>query len=127
MFRQALDRNPLSWRAARLYAEFERHVTKNTTHALELDEQAASNAPVRGNGRALIYREWGMLLRESGTANATDLAIEKFEEALQQTPNDLTLVDALATMYDRKGTYGKVISLLTPLRAYLGWQGPGRR
>ena len=118
MFRQALDRNPSSWRAARLYAEFERHVVGNTTHALELYEQASSNAPARGNDRALIYREWGMLLKESGSADATDLAIEKFEEALTQTPNDAMLVHALASMYDRRGTYSKVIALLEPQRSH---------
>jgi tetratricopeptide (TPR) repeat protein len=118
MFRQALDRNPTSWRAARLFAEFERHVNQNTTHALELYEQAASNAPARGHDRALIFREWGMLLRESGSPDATEAAIEKFEVALTETPNDATLVHALASMYDRKGVYRRVIELLEPLRAH---------
>jgi tetratricopeptide (TPR) repeat protein len=118
MFKQALGRNPGSWRAARLFAEFERHVSKNVTRALELYEQAAANAPSRGSDRALIYREWGMLLRASGAPNATDAAIEKFEIALKETPNDATLAHALASMYDRKGFYRKVIELLEPLRSH---------
>ena len=116
MFRQALARNPSSWRAARLYAEFERHANKDTTRALELYEQAAFHAPARGSDRALIFREWGMLLRESGRPDATNLAIEKFEVALAETPNDDKLVHALATMLDRKGVYKRVIELLEPLR-----------
>ena len=118
MFSQAIARNPASWRAARLYAEFERHVNRNITRALELYEQAAFNSPARGSDRALIYREWGMLLRDSGAPDATNAAIEKFELALKETPNDVMLVHALASMYDRKGVYTKVISLLEPLRRH---------
>jgi tetratricopeptide (TPR) repeat protein len=84
MYEQALARNPNSWLAARRYAEFERHVNRNRAAALELYERAAANAPARGPDRALIFREWGMLLRDSGLPDAVDLAIEKFETARQE-------------------------------------------
>ncbi len=118
MYEQAISRNPTSWKAARKYAEFERHVNRNMTNALALYERAAANAPRRGQDRALIFREWGMLLRDSGRPDATDSAIEKFEVALIETPNDPTLVHALATMYDRKGVFRRVIELLEPFKTH---------
>jgi hypothetical protein len=45
-------------------------------------EQAASCAPSTGSTRVKIFREWGMLVRHSGQMDATDQAIEKFEESL---------------------------------------------
>ena len=59
-----------------------------------------------------------MLLRDSGRPDATDAAIEKFEIARKETPNDAMLVHALASMYDRKGVYMKVIDLLEQLRKH---------
>jgi tetratricopeptide (TPR) repeat protein len=115
MYEQALTRNPKSWLAARRLAEFERHVNLNRTRALELYERSAANAPARGPDRALIFREWGMLLRDSGRPDAINEAIEKFETARQETPNDPTLLHALAFLYDRRGVYRKVIELLEPL------------
>jgi tetratricopeptide (TPR) repeat protein len=115
LFEQALGRNPRSWRVAREYAEFQRHQEHNRTAALRLYEQAAANAPRRGAERALIYREWGMLLRDSGQADATDRAIECFEEARRESPNDVLATHALATMLARKGEYRRVIELLEPL------------
>jgi tetratricopeptide (TPR) repeat protein len=116
MFEQALARSPTSWRAARQFAEFERHVNRNEVRALQLYEQAANYAPSRGSDRAVIFREWGMLLRGSGLPDATDLAIEKFEIARKETPNDVHLLHALASMYDRKGMYRPVIELMARLR-----------
>jgi tetratricopeptide (TPR) repeat protein len=88
LYDQALGRVPNSWRAARQYAEFKRHKLHDRTGALRLYERAAENAPRRGPDRAIIYREYGFLLRDSGEANATDLAIEKFDVALKENPND---------------------------------------
>jgi hypothetical protein len=59
-----------------------------------------------------------MLLRDSGRPDATDTAIDKFEIARKETPNDAMLVHALASMYDRKGVYMRVIELLEPLRRH---------
>lgn len=115
LFEQALARNPRSWKVARAYAEFERHSRKNTTEALRLYEQAASNAPSRGSDRALIFREYGMLLRDSGLADGTSRAITCFEEALKEAPNDEVAAHALSTMLGRQGQYGRVISVCEPL------------
>jgi tetratricopeptide (TPR) repeat protein len=117
LFEQALRRNPRSFRGAREYAEFQRHTLGNDAEALRLYEQAAANAPARGTERALIFREWGMLLRRSGDPQATDLAIEKFEIARVETPNDPVLVHALADALQRKGQHGVVIRLLEPFVA----------
>lgn len=117
LFEQALRRNPRSWRAARLFAEFQRHQLSNRAEALRLYEQAAAHSPSRGPERALIFREWGMLLRDSGDPKATELAIEKFETALVETPGDALAIHALAHMLDRKGAYARVVQLLEPLVA----------
>lgn len=115
LFEQALKRNSVSWKAARLYGELQRHELQNTAAALMLYEQAAANAPARGPERALIFREWGMLLRDSGDPQATDHAIEKFEIALGETPNDPIAIHALASMLSRKGMHRKVLTYLEPL------------
>lgn len=115
LYDQALQRNPSSWRAARLLAELHRHKLNNRAIALRLYERAAGNAPRRGSEKALIFREWGMLLKDSGQSESTDLAIEKFEIALAETPNDVMAIHALATMLERKGQYSRVKHLLEPL------------
>lgn len=118
LYQQALQRNPGSWKAARAAAEFYRHKMQNMTEALRLYEKAAGNSPRRGPDRALIFREWGMLLRDSGDPDATDLAIRNFETALIETPNDVLAKHALAHMFSRKGAHQRVIELLEPLAAH---------
>jgi tetratricopeptide (TPR) repeat protein len=118
LFEQALSRVPTSWRAAHAYAEFKRHKLHDRTGALEMYERAAANAPRRGSDRAIIFREYGFLLRESGEPNATDLAIEKFEIARQEAPNDPVTIYGLATMLDRKGFHDRVIELLEPIKSH---------
>jgi tetratricopeptide (TPR) repeat protein len=86
LYEQALRRSPRSWKAARGLAELHRHGLANLGEALRLYEQAAANAPSRGAERALIFREWGMLLKDSGGAQATEDAIEKFETACWRHP-----------------------------------------
>ncbi|MGH2594424.1 MAG: RNA-binding domain-containing protein [Actinomycetota bacterium] len=117
LYEQALRRNPNSWQAARWFGEFARHVLGNRAQALQLYEQAAASAPARGPDRARIFREWGMLLRDSGIPEATDQAIEKFEIALTEMPNDAVAIHALAVMLERKGAHRRVIDLLEPLRS----------
>ena len=125
LYEQALQRNPRSWKAARLYGEFQRHRLRNIGEALRLYEQAASHAPSRGAERALIYREWGMLLKDSGDPQATDLAIDKFENALDETPNDVLAIHALANMLERRGAYRRVVELLEPLSVH--WSAVTRK
>jgi tetratricopeptide (TPR) repeat protein len=118
MYQQALQRNPGSWKAARAAAEFYRHKMQNSTEALRLYEKAASNSPRRGPDRALIFREWGMLLKDSGDPDATDIAIKNFETCLIETPNDVLAKHALAHMFSRKGAHQRVIELLEPLATH---------
>jgi tetratricopeptide (TPR) repeat protein len=116
LYEQALARVPTSWRGAQAYADFMRHRLHDRTRALRMYERAAANAPRRGSDRAVIFREYGFLLRESGEANATDLAIEKFAVALQETPNDPLTIYGLTSMYDRKGFHDHVIELINPIK-----------
>lgn len=115
LFEQALGRSPNSWRAAQAYGEFKRHVQKNIVDALKLYDRAAANAPSRGPERAKIFREYGMILRDSGESGATDLAIQKFETAIQESPNDPVTRIALARMYVRKGMHSRAIDLVTSM------------
>lgn len=118
LYEQAIARDPNNWNALREYAEFQRHKKGNTTMAIQLYDQAAANSPSRGPDRALIFRERGMLYRDSGLPDATDIAIESFRIAHEISPNDPLTVHALAHMYDRKGQFRKVIRLLEPFRKH---------
>jgi tetratricopeptide (TPR) repeat protein len=115
LYEQALSRNPRNWEAASRFARFQRQKRGNSSAALRLYEQAAANAPSRGSERALIFREWGILLKDSGLSDATNLAIEKFNEVLKEAPNDSLAKYELARMYERKGIYLEVIRLMEPL------------
>ena len=53
-----------------------------------------------------------MILRLSGQIDATDKAIEKFEEALIHSPDDTLTIFALAQGLKRKGMYARAIPLL---------------
>jgi tetratricopeptide (TPR) repeat protein len=112
LLEQALSRNPKNFKAAQLLAELHRHKFKSMTDALRLYEQAASCAPSTGKTRAKIFREWGMILRHSGQIDATDRAIEKFQEALVHAPRDEFTIFAMAQCLERKGMYARAIPLL---------------
>jgi tetratricopeptide (TPR) repeat protein/type II secretory pathway predicted ATPase ExeA len=118
LYDQAIIRDPTNWKALKEFAEFYRHKLVNPSMAIQLYDQAAANAPVHGPDRALIFRERGMLYRDSGLPDATDIAIECFLIAYKISPNDRITIHALAHMYDRKGQFGKVINLLEPLRKH---------
>ncbi len=115
LLQQALARNQNNYTAAHLLAEIYRHERNNVTDALRLYEQAASVAPRAGKERALIFREWGMLIRTSGQQDANDQAIEKFVEAVKCNHDDPLSKFALAQAYDRKGAYNLALGLLIPL------------
>ena len=116
LYSQALQRNPTSWKAAKITAEFYRHKLQNLNEALRLYEQAAAHAPRRGPERARIFREWGILTRDSGSPDATDSAIEKLTEAHAEAPDDVVAISVLAQLMDRKGAYKRVIELVEPIK-----------
>jgi tetratricopeptide (TPR) repeat protein len=113
-YKQALERSPRSWQAARRYAEFQRHLRRNLVEALRLYRQAAANAPSQGPDRALIFREWGVLLRQSGEPNASVQAEAQLRIALKETPNDVIALGALASLLHARGAHGPLISLIEP-------------
>ncbi len=115
LFEQAISRSPKSWRAARELAEFYRHRRRDITRALAMYERAAANAPRQGSERALIFREYGFLLRDSGEANSTDKALDCFETAYSESPNDPLVIYGMAQVLERKGNFERVISLLESL------------
>ncbi|WP_156346537.1 tetratricopeptide repeat protein [Verrucomicrobium spinosum] len=116
LLKQAISRNPRNWRAYRSLAELQRHEFKRPGEALRLYEQAAANSPKDRIERAKLYREWGILLRDSGQTDAVDQAASKLEEAHELNSRDWVTVTALAQIYDRRGASAKVIELCEPLK-----------
>ena len=115
LYEYAMRVNRKNWRGAQIFAEFFRHVRANMSEALRYYQLAAEHAPKNGMERSLIFREWGMLLKDSGLPNATDLAIDKFEEARKHNPSNRVTIHSLGAMYARKMQWKKVIELLEPL------------
>jgi tetratricopeptide (TPR) repeat protein len=115
LYAQALTRNPRSWRAAREAAEFWRHSRQDSVEALRLYEMAGANAPKQGADRALIFREWGILLRDSGVPDAAVRAEERLLIAFAENSTDAVTRHVLASCYDKRGAYRKVIELLEPV------------
>ncbi|HVV82379.1 MAG TPA: RNA-binding domain-containing protein [Kofleriaceae bacterium] len=113
-FRQAIGRNAKSWRAHRELAELLRD-RKNIPDALSHYERAAEFCPAKGADRALVYREWGMLIRTSGMRDAQAQAILRFEEARRETPNDEVLLHALAGCMTKEGKLRRAVELLEKL------------
>jgi tetratricopeptide (TPR) repeat protein len=111
---QALQRNPASWRANRELGDFFKH-EGNVTFALERYSKAASLAPKKGKDRALIFREYGILLRDAATPDALVKATEALEEALKETPNDPVCVYVLAQVLCRREMFQRAQPFLEGL------------
>lgn len=116
LYEKAMAANSRNWRTARLYGRFCEKTLRRRSEALTLYEKAATFAPSRGPERALIFKEWGLLLKDSGDPTATNQAIEKFEIALAETPNDTQIILPLLEMLDRKGMHRKVANVCEPLK-----------
>ena len=116
LFRQAITRDPRSWQAYRELAELNRHEFKRIGEALRLYEQAASVAPRSGLDRSRIFREWGILLRESGLPNATELSMQKLQIALASQPRDIITITALAQAYERQNAWLKIVEICAPFK-----------
>lgn len=115
LYEKALSQNPSSWRALKVYGKFLIKKLGNWTEGLRRYEQAASFSPARGIERAMIFREWGVALRDSGSPRAMELAVEKFETALTETPNDVNLIFLLSESYAKQGMYSPLIQILEPI------------
>jgi len=118
LYDQAIARDPTNWKVLKESAEFYRHKLADLSMAIQLYDQATAYSPAHGPNRALIFRERGMLYRDSGLPDATDIAIECFLIAYEISPHDRYTIHALAHMYDRKGQSEQVINLLEPLRTH---------
>jgi len=112
LYEQELRRNPTSWKAARLYGEYCRHITKEFTKALRYYRIAAAHAPKSGTYRLRIFREFGILLRDSGQPDSTRQALEQFEMAYRETKDDPILNYVMANLLERRGAYKRIIEVL---------------
>lgn len=114
-FKQALERNPRSSRCHRETAEFYRHHRGEVAQCLRHYEQAGQFAPKQGPDRALIFREWGMVLKTSGMPEAYRQAAEKLHIALKESPNDALCRHALGDCYVKTSAFALAIDILKPL------------
>ena len=114
LLRQAITRNPRSWRAYKELAELNRHEFRRISEALRFYEQAAVNAPSDRFEKAKLFREWGILLRDSGQIDALQQSMQKLESALQLNGSDMVTITALAQLYEKRGSWVKVIDLCEP-------------
>lgn len=114
-FKQSLDRNPRSWVCHRETAEFYRHKRQELAECLYHYDRAAEFCPKQGSDRALIYREWGLVLRASGRPNANREAAEKLKIALEESPSDYRCRHALGDAYVKEASFELALQVLKPL------------
>jgi len=113
-YTQALQRNLQSWPALRGLGEVHRH-EKRIGQALLYYQRASVYCPKKGPNRALVFREWGMILRDEGLPDSFKKAAEKFEISLKETPNDPLARHGLGHALVRTHAHGKAIGVLEPL------------
>lgn len=117
-FKEAIRRDPRSWRAYREAAEFYRHApVPNLSEALRLYEQAYAWAPKKGPDRGLILREFGILLRDSGLPGGMLRARDLLEEGLKEYAgkDDSVCRHALGDVLMRLSMHRKAVEILGPL------------
>lgn len=114
LYDDAVRRNPKSWRALKAAAEFYRDVRENPARALSLYAQCAANSPSRGRDRGFILREYGMLVRSSGSQDALETSTTLLEQALREMPEDGIALYMLATIYEDRGMFVRIKELLSP-------------
>jgi len=86
-----------------------------TALALEYYARASKLAPRTGKDRALIFREYGILLRAAATPDAAAPATEALEIALQETPNDPVCIYVPGQVLCRRSMFSKAKPLLEKL------------
>jgi lipopolysaccharide biosynthesis regulator YciM len=114
-YRLALERNDSNWQIQKEFAEFYRHQRREMALAIQHYTRAAESAPKHGPDRAKVFREFGMVLRDSGLANAHRLAAEQLEVALLETPHDAICRHALGDCYVKAGVFVRAAQILVPL------------
>ncbi|HYM12878.1 MAG TPA: RNA-binding domain-containing protein [Bryobacterales bacterium] len=114
-FKLGLERNARSWQLHRELAEFYRHQRCEVAGSLRHYELAAENAPARGPDRVRIFREYGVVLRDSGLSSAFRDAAEKFKVALAEAPMDAVCRHALGDCYVKMGAFQPALEVLKPL------------
>lgn len=116
LLKEAVSRNDRSWRSYRELAELSRHELNRKGDAIRYYELAAGCGPKDKGERARLFREWGLLIRDSGHLDALVQATDKLENSMQLNPHDVVTVTALAQLYERKGAWVRVIQLCEPWR-----------
>ena len=118
LYEEATRRNPKGWMAHRRYAEFLRHSTSQTSRAIQEYRLALLNLPKHLPKResALVHREFGLLLKQSGDPNGLNESTESLRAAVKLNPEDELATHALADNYRRMGQYDPAIQFADKLR-----------
>lgn len=114
-YKLAIERNHTNWQIHRDMAEFYRNQRRETAMAIQHYRYAADYAPKQGPDRSLVFREYGIVLRDSGLPNAHRLAAEQLEVALRQAPNDAVCRHALGDCYVKAQSFQRAAEVLEPL------------
>ncbi len=114
-YKLAIERNHTNWQLHRDLAEFYRHHRREMAMAIQHYRLASEYAPKQGPDRALVFREYGIVLRSSGRPNAHRLAAEQLEIAFKENQNDTLCIHALGDCCFRLGNYQRALQLLLPL------------
>ena len=114
-YKLAMERNHTNWQIHKDLAEFYRHKRKETAMAIQHYRYATDHAPKQGPDRSLVFREYGMVLRDSGLPNAHRLAAEQLEVALRQAPNDALCRHALGDCYVKTQNFQRAAEVLESL------------
>lgn len=118
LYLEALKRNPKSWKAHRRYAEYLRHLTSEKGKALYHYKEAALYVPKREELRAIVFRELGILLKQSGNPNGFQESTEALEHSFELNPKDPITANVLAGNYLSLGRYSESIKILKGFRQY---------
>jgi len=114
LFQKAIDRAPESWKARKEYAELLRD-KGDLSAALEQWEHAVRQVPRKGRDRAIVCREYANTLRKAGSRDNLSTAVDCYEAALRETPNDVLSIHGLAVAHVRLGHNMKAVPLLEEL------------
>ena len=117
-FNSAIARDPNNWFVYWRYGEYFRHIEKSTAQSITMYESAlkySKNEKITSQ-IATMHREFAMIYGNSGRPNANARAIEHFEIAHNNMPNDPICAKGLAIQYEKKGNTTAIVELLEPFR-----------
>ncbi len=118
-FDSALQRDPNNWKVYWRYGEYYRHVKQSKTQTISMYETALKLASKEKMTLEIVImnREFGIIYGNSGRHDAIERAIQHFEVAYHNMPNDPICAKGLASMYEKRGNTSEVVRVLEPFKS----------